>query len=799
MDKFYSSPLLNKVEPVQIRGKLKTAFYTEVNTNILVGSNVFIVNGNYDSNQINKINRYGRYVDGWRVLSSQNNKIVLDIDWSGILPFNDDPISNFIEVWTIDTQKDIDYFNTINIDSYRTVYSKFEFGLTNTILFSKINSLSFGMTASNFYSKQGSSYVNINSYVDNGFSGYFLPDYINSSNVNNNRLKIKWNDFSYKGATYSSEVIYEFSDNNWSEDLKYKKAYLSKLNLRGGNFNGTWNDGIWGSYDDRLVFNGSVWNSGIFLNSNWISGTLNSKSSQNEHTTYCSLDQNGRVSTYSDNSNNKGNGFNFFIDSTLTTGIINNGNFKNSKIGDISLYSFSSIDYYYGALNTYDINIYGGFFDNVSFYNSNINNSKIKDSRLHNSYVERSELIDCDIDESAVSGELQPGNITIQSADIWGYIPGTMSSNMNNSYGVVKLYLNDDDFLKFRPFDFIYTTELDKGFIFNQLTEDQRIKLPYETRWVFDKYKNGEITDDEITISFKRRNENKWKSIVILDRSNYYRYTYINNILDQNGDFLNSIDINFGNFLSHHFYSNNQFVSISTSIFDGSVNVGITASIPTTNTVDTRIGFNIGLRRLDTSDFNISGEFYIPAGETFSYSVFTKEDENYYLLDTSTYSISYTIDGKIIDYEVNNLGIIFSDPLPTTTTTTTTTSTSTTTTTTTSTTSTTTSSSILPDYISLGTFYSISSGSQNNSSRCNAFISSSPPDVEYFSFNVSQSDFYQNPVGKTLYRLDENFGHVALGTGNVVTNFGCRYYLEAGIVQSIWSCTLNGECNVSNI
>ena len=48
--KFYSSKLLNYVEPVDISGFRKTVFYSEINTNFNVGDRVFILNGNYDSN-----------------------------------------------------------------------------------------------------------------------------------------------------------------------------------------------------------------------------------------------------------------------------------------------------------------------------------------------------------------------------------------------------------------------------------------------------------------------------------------------------------------------------------------------------------------------------------------------------------------------------------------------------------------------------------------------------------------------------------------------------------------------------
>ena len=45
----YTSRLLNYTEPYYIDGVAKTAFYTEVNTNIFQNDKVFITNGSYDS------------------------------------------------------------------------------------------------------------------------------------------------------------------------------------------------------------------------------------------------------------------------------------------------------------------------------------------------------------------------------------------------------------------------------------------------------------------------------------------------------------------------------------------------------------------------------------------------------------------------------------------------------------------------------------------------------------------------------------------------------------------------------
>ena len=54
----FSPRLIKWVEPYEVKGILKTLFYTEVNSGLKVNDRVFIINGNYDSdileNQLGK-------------------------------------------------------------------------------------------------------------------------------------------------------------------------------------------------------------------------------------------------------------------------------------------------------------------------------------------------------------------------------------------------------------------------------------------------------------------------------------------------------------------------------------------------------------------------------------------------------------------------------------------------------------------------------------------------------------------------------------------------------------------------
>jgi hypothetical protein len=102
----YVSPrLLNWVEPYEVSGQRKTLFYSEVNTNFSVGDMVYIVNGNYDNNSLIEKDKYKKGRDGYRILKIDNCKIVLDIDYTGVLPHNDDPIDNYIKVYYVENEE----------------------------------------------------------------------------------------------------------------------------------------------------------------------------------------------------------------------------------------------------------------------------------------------------------------------------------------------------------------------------------------------------------------------------------------------------------------------------------------------------------------------------------------------------------------------------------------------------------------------------------------------------------------------------------------------------------------------
>ena len=212
--KFYSSKLVNYVEPIEISGYRKTVFYSEVNTNFNVGDRVYILNGNYDSD--NKIleNKYVKNSDGYRVIGVDGCRIILDIDYTGELPSNCCEESNYLSINNIDTQQKFDYINNISVPLNLNIpglYSKFYGKIigtssftaslyTNDIVFAAtgfngISGYYTGITSSGFFVRDDSSLP----YVWTNITDNFLSDTFTFSNpdyINNNRIYIYGEDFS---------------------------------------------------------------------------------------------------------------------------------------------------------------------------------------------------------------------------------------------------------------------------------------------------------------------------------------------------------------------------------------------------------------------------------------------------------------------------------------------------------------------------------------------------------------------------------------------------------------------------
>jgi hypothetical protein len=117
--------------------------------------------------------------------------------------------------------------------------------------------------------------------------------------------------------------------------------------------------------------------------------------------------------------------------------------------------------------------------------------------------------------------------------DILGWI-------QDNASSVSHIFLD-----KFYLFDSFYLPEVNRSLVESLLTLEQKVNLPYETKYVFDKFINKDFLNTEILVSTKTSDENKWKSIVALDNNVYYKWSFLNDVV------LNLIDTFVAKFCLH--------------------------------------------------------------------------------------------------------------------------------------------------------------------------------------------------------------------------------------------------------
>ena len=564
---FFSSKLLNYVEKVSFSGYPKTLFYTELATRLNVGDKVFIINGVYDSDTLIKKNKYKKSTDGYKVLAVDGCKVILDIDYTGQLPYTDFDLDDLIFVHNITSQSQFDYVNSLTMglsqSSYNGIYPSFLgyvdslnkvnllgsniIHINQNFTFSlDLNIFNGGIPSSNpgFYYKQfDGNWVNMNVLFDDGSitDGNLL-----TNSKEKNKIIVIGEDFTYKSKTFRERIVYKFDTatynqnlnqyGDWIFDKEYKQPFISKLNFRYGKFSGTHYDGIFGSYDKVAKWDNSTWASGILINSVWNSGTMTSKSksesSYNAKTVKNSLGQTTVVQNV-DFSNNRGFGYNYIIDSTIKTGTLNQGNFENSNIG-LTL-SESAIDNYYLQTSTYSVTaqfINLNFCDVFSTYvvNSSVSDSIVENSNLLKSKSVNNQLIDSVVNNCQYNSD---GGIQILAADLWSYDPSMRISSLfatpstitsfdqfdfSTIRGKLKFFISDKDFLRLEKGDSFYIEKLNKEFFLSSLTIDEKILLPIETRYLLNYYSDYEIYGDgkiaKVSVTLNPKSNNIVKTYI---------------------------------------------------------------------------------------------------------------------------------------------------------------------------------------------------------------------------------------------------------------------------------------------
>jgi uncharacterized protein YjbI with pentapeptide repeats len=477
--KSFSPRILNWIEPYTIKGSRKTLFYTEVNSGLKVGDRVFIINGNYDSDLLIKKNKYKRGRDGYKVLFIDRCQIVLDIDYTGVLPYIESDIDDFINIFYVKNEDDFLYANRqITTRSGEFDY-RYNFYQNNIIYvdqnYSPISSgwgFNLGITAGpgfyvrddqNITSDGTCSWINI-SYplIDLGTYSYALsPSY---STVD--RLKISGGSFTYDYNDFKEDFIYKWdvgpTQSKWIPDVSYFKPILTKGNFRDGNFNGVFNTGLFGRQDKKITWTGnkSTWNNGTLLNTKWLKGTMNSKFNLTE-SYFTELDEFGFPYQKINGPNNNTRGFNFIIDSEIDNSVIENATFINTKIGATSS-TYSVIEeYILSNPIVYNNTIKKGYFENCDFRNIDIQNSELRNTRVENANLNNIKSINSYYKKSLVknSDYLSENIVKIIGYDEFNMSENrTLTSTMSSyvTHKIYKFYVDKISFDRFKNGDIFY-------------------------------------------------------------------------------------------------------------------------------------------------------------------------------------------------------------------------------------------------------------------------------------------------------------------------------------------------------
>lgn len=408
-DQKTTSPrLLNWVEPYNYKGFDKTLFYTEINTGLKKGDKVFILNGFYDSNKLIKNKKYGKNSDGYDVLFVDNCKIVLDIDYTGDLPYKSENIYYLINLYTIRSEEDFKHVNK-QITTYNGEFD-FKFNKNNDSIvycedfYSGLNDVwgqSGPINGPGFFIKNGTqSWTNVtNDFISGSYS------LIVSDQFSEYEVKSMNGNINYLGNEFKEGEIYKYNTElGWEINTEYNESIITKSNFRGGKFKGIFNSGVFGRKDKKITWNGehSKWNQGTLFNSIWLSGIMDSIYTL--PTSYVSEFENGKPYQKTSGVRNNGWGYNYIIDSEITSGNIN-GIIENADLGEEKDYSIVE-NHILGTQSEYSFKIknailkkcrlksgyaldcdlvnslsYNTLFENIKSLNSTFKNSIIKNSK----------------------------------------------------------------------------------------------------------------------------------------------------------------------------------------------------------------------------------------------------------------------------------------------------------------------------------------------------------------------------------------------------------------------------------
>ncbi len=651
-NKTFSCKLLNWVEPYTIAGIVKTLFYTSVNTELKAGDRVFIINGSYDSDLLIQNNKYKQGRDGYKILYVDKCKVVLDIDYTGVLPCTGATDDDFIKIYHIRDKFEFLYANraiTTRDGQFKYRFSYYQ----NNIAFidqdyaaSPDWGLNNGITSTpGFFVRDDSgNWTNITTQIMSGSYSYALsPTYINVD-----RIKVMNSDFTYSGTEFRKDFIYKYTvgstQSSWITDVVYFEPYLTKNNFRDGVFKGVWNSGLYGQYSSKIKWHGvgSTWNVGALINTEWQAGTIDSVYTASQ-SYFSNIDDNGLTYQKANSPNNAGRGYNFISNCSILQSEVVNGTFKTTIFGSQSA-TFSVVEDQILKIESPVVNkITNSFFDKCQFNNSHLTGSELKNTVTNNSKLEKTKVINSYLNNSVLSNSIYNSDniIKIQAYDEFSASETTESGTTYSripgvNQKVYKFYIDEDGYNRLTLGDTFYITGLK---INNNSKEvinffDKKFKIGTWTEYTEESFTQSKYgyeygaflsTPGDNSYEFYSQDSGYWHTSTTTQSSHKSLY---------------SIDI----WASRYTINDVLTSEIIDYDHDSATNLPLNKVIDITSAYIVDSDFNSGL--IEESDWN-SGSHIEPSndtniavqtadGGTYSLSI----DSNCYLIATTSYSLN---------------------------------------------------------------------------------------------------------------------------------------------------------------
>jgi hypothetical protein len=493
-DKTSSVRFLRWVEPYEIGGVRFSLFFTEVDHNFKVGDRVFIEGGVYDSDAFISQKKYRRGSDGYKVLYVDRCKIVLDIEYTGQLPTNEEEIDNFVKVYVATTQEEFDYYcQVLSLrDDFGIAQNKFDIGFNNFLYLDgtfsiipnsyQLTSFADDLALSSTSATLGNSFVirgftNSSNYFinittdlfNNNISPYLNPGFTQSLSgfFSNGKLRMMSGNFIKNGISFKNEYIY-FYDNitgTWQVDKSYLPTILTEQHFRNGVFKkGEINQGLIGQHEERLEYYGDTikWNLGTTLNLDWFSGVMDSTIFRTD-SHFAIFDRNRLPQIRANASNNGGAGYNYVFNTNFIGGDVINGNIFNMAVvyGTNSVITSTLEDYLLGLTTSFSINLSGGVYYNSDILFASVSNSTLISSYVNNSIIRNSKAVNSEIESSVFlnSTWISDKILKIQEYEESNIVWYDENSNPVD-YKMYKFYLTPTNWLRLREFQNFYFQDL---------------------------------------------------------------------------------------------------------------------------------------------------------------------------------------------------------------------------------------------------------------------------------------------------------------------------------------------------